>query len=272
MGGGIGLKLFDRYDVCARILPGILAIFPVLVAVLLHFSWIRPSSFAQVALMALVVAAMLWAVGAWTRGYGRRAQQRLVEKWGGQQTELSLRHSDPRIDVATKERYHTALHALAPDMTLPTAEEEARDPSAALLTYRSAVRRLIENRRDARDHLVLAENISYGFWRNLYGLRLPGLFLALASATWQILPEAMAAVGGAALFSPAMTPALASAAGMIGWGVGLWIIADERRVRDAASAYAERLLGTLDRTSKGSGSSAGKSARKNPPKNARPPS
>jgi hypothetical protein len=272
MGGGIGLKLFDRYDIFARILPGILVIFPVLVAVLLHFPWMMPSSFARATLMAAVVAAVLWAVGAWARGYGRRTQQRLVEKWGGQQTDLMLRHGDPRIEVATKERYHIALRALVPDRALPTAEEEARDPAAALLAYRSAVRRLLENRRDARDHLVLAENISYGFWRNLHGLRLPGLFMALASATWQTLPDVLAAVGGAAFFSPSMTPALASAVGMIGWGVGLWIIADERRVRDAAAAYAERLLGTLDRTSEGSSSSAGKTARKTPPKNARPSS
>lgn len=258
MGGGIGLKLFDRYDVCARILPGILAIFPVLVAVLLHFPWMMPSSFGRAALMAAVVAAVLWAIGAWARGYGRRTQKRLVEKWGGQQTELLLRHSDPRIEAATKARYHTALRALVPDGVLPTAEEEARAPSAALLAYRSAVRRLIENRRDTRDHLVLAENISYGFWRNLHALRVPGLVLAFASAAWQLLPDAMAVIGGAEFVPASMTSASIGAIGMTGWGICLWIIADESRVRDAASGYAERLLGTLDRTREGSGLPAAK--------------
>ncbi|TCZ54579.1 hypothetical protein [Roseicella aquatilis] len=255
-------KLFDRYDLCARIAPGVMAVLPVAVALAMHVPISLPGSAGHLALYTAAGAGLAWVLGAWARGRGRRAQERLVAKWGGMPTELLLRHGDPRIEAATKARYHAALQSMAPDRRMPTAEEEAADPAAALQVYRSAVRRLIESRRQASDILVLAENASYGFWRNLHGSRLPALILAGGAAIAVVAPDAVA------LFRDGLQPAamplrsVLLAAVLLVWGALPWVMAGERRVYDAALCYAERLLGTLDRQATGEQTKR----RRNPPR------
>jgi hypothetical protein len=249
-------KVFDRYDLCARIAPGVMAVLPVAVAVVMHVPISLPGSGGHLALYAALAAGLAWVLGTWARGRGRRAQERLVAKWGGMPTELLLRYGDPRIEAATKARYHAALQSMAPDHRMPTAAEEAADPAAALQVYRSAVRRLIESRREATDNLVLMENASYGFWRNLHGCRLPTLILAGTAAIAVVAPDALT------LFQDGLQPmamplhSVLLPTVLLAWGALPWIIAGEHRVHDAALCYAERLLGTLEREA------AGKQARR----------
>ena len=244
-------KLFDRYDLCARIAPGVMAVLPVMGALAVHVPISLPGSASHLALYVAAAAGLAWVLGAWARGRGRRAQERLVAKWGGMPTELLLRHGDPRIEAVTKARYHAALQSMAPGNLMPTAEEEAADPAAALQVYRSAVRRLIESRRQASDSLVLAENANYGFWRNLHGSRLPALMLGVGAALAVVAPDAVA------FFQNGLQPAAIQLRSLLlGWavlalGAMPWIMASERRVYDAAVCYAERLLGTLDRQGTG---------------------
>ncbi len=241
-------KLFDRYDLCARITPGVMVVLPAVVALAVHVPILPPMSVSHIALYG-AAAGFAWVLGTWVRGRGLHAQERLVAKWGGMPTELLLRHGDPRIDAATKARYHAALQAMTPHRRMPTAEEEAADPAAALQTYRSAVRRLIENRREAADNLVLAENASYGFWRNLHGCRLPALIVAVGSAIAVAGPDAIVMFQTGPQFTvPLHRSVLAMA--LVAWGALLWCVAGEQRVKDAAVCYAERLLGTLDRPEK----------------------
>jgi hypothetical protein len=240
-------KLFDRYDLCARIAPGVIAVLPIAVALAVHVPVSLPSSALHLALYAAAAAGLAWVVGGWTRIRGRHAQGKLVARWGGMPTELLLRHVDPRIEPATKARYHAALQSIAPGHPIPTAEEEEADPTAALQVYRSAVRRLIEFRREAADSLVLAENASYGFWRNLHGIRLPALILAGAAAIAVVTPDAIALLRDGLHTAPIPLRPVLIAAALLGWCVVLWIIAGEQRVHDAGLWYAERLLGTLDR-------------------------
>lgn len=244
-------KLFDRYDLCARIAPGVMVVLPVAIALTMYVPISLPGSAGYLALYAAATAGLAWVLGAWVRGRGRRAQQRLVAKWGGMPTELLLRHGDPRIESATKARYHEALQAMAPNRPMPTADEETADPAAALQIYRSAVRRLIESRRGTIDNLVLAENASYGFWRNLHGCRLPALTLASAAAIAAVAPDALSLFRDElSLVAMPLHPVLLAAV-LLAWGAVPWIMARERRVYDAALYYAERLLATLDRQSAG---------------------
>ena len=243
-------KLFDRYDLCARIAPGVMAVLPVVVALAVHVPISLPGSAGHLALYTAAAAGLAWVLGAWARGRGRRAQERLVAKWGGMPTELLLRHGDPRIEAATKARYHAALQLLAPDHPIPTAAEEAADPAKVIQIYRSAVRRLIENRRGANDGLVMTENVTYGFWRNLHGCRLPALILAGAAAVVVVIPDTISLLrGGMPPLGMPPRPFLIAAA-LLTWGILFWVLASEQRVRDAALCYAERLLGTLDRQGK----------------------
>jgi hypothetical protein len=64
------------------------------------------------------------------------------------------------------------------DQPAPSIAEEAADPQAADAYYTRGVTWLRENTRNTKKFDVLFnENVSYGFRRNLLGLKLPGFIL-----------------------------------------------------------------------------------------------
>lgn len=153
-------KLFDRYDLLARIVPGLLTVLIPSAAVLIADPTFRPSGPLQWISSSIVTVAVLWLLANWARSRGRWAQERLKKKWGALPTEIILRHRDHTIEAPTKQRYHAALRTIAPDVIFPDREAEAADPAAADDAYRSGIRRLIENRRGPQYALILGDNIA----------------------------------------------------------------------------------------------------------------
>jgi hypothetical protein len=95
-----------------------------------------------------------------------------------------LRHCDPRIDDHTKTRYRAFLKGQLPQLALPTAEEERADPGGADRTYESVTAWLLTQTRDTKTFSIhFRENISYGFRRNLWGLKPLGVTIALLAAS-----------------------------------------------------------------------------------------
>ena len=120
----------------------------------------------------------------------------------------------------------------------PSAEDEAADPGKADDIYQAAVRLLINKTRDTKKYpLVFKENITYGFCRNLLGLRWIGFSFALVGT----LVCALAGLMPTASKSPAFmawTLALTCMAFLL-----FWIFAVKPGlVRVPAVAYTERLL------------------------------
>jgi hypothetical protein len=94
-------------------------------------------------------------------------------------TTILLRHRDSTISMATKKTYHAFLKK-ASKRSMPSCESEQADPEGADDCYRGAVEWLLEaTRSEKRFPLVRSENISYGFRRNLLGLKLPAVLLIL---------------------------------------------------------------------------------------------
>ena len=63
---------------------------------------------------------------------------------------------------------------------MPTADDEVNDPDAADRIYASAVSLLLEKTRDKKAFpLVYKELVSYGFRRNLWGLKAGGILFAI---------------------------------------------------------------------------------------------
>ena len=113
------------------------------------------------------------------RDLGYKKQPALWRSWGGAPSMQMLRHRSPALDRVTRLRYHSKL-ATRLGITLPTTEEEELDPDAADGVYDSCVKHLLEHTRDEkRFPLVLQENISYGFRRNLWGMKSAGILLSL---------------------------------------------------------------------------------------------
>jgi hypothetical protein len=197
----------------------------------------------------VVTIGVLYLFAVLARSRGRAVQHRLRQQWGGFPSEIVLRFRDGTIEMPTKRAYHAALQDLAPDFQLPDASAEAQDPEAADDIYRAVIRRLIDLRRGPKYPLILNDNIAYGFWRNLLGMK--GVALALvgcASAAIVATRIAQATPSNAPLWAAARdTPAtqVAAIALVILWAAFLLIIVRPPRVWDAGVAYAERLLASL---------------------------
>jgi hypothetical protein len=93
-----------------------------------------------------------------------------------------LRHRDISIDAPTKARYHRALGNSVPGLKMPTPADELAHPETADAVYRSVTRRLAEARRGPNFPMISYENASYGFRRNMLGLKPIAIVLAFLVA------------------------------------------------------------------------------------------
>lgn len=233
-----GLVL-DRYDRRARLAPALIVALPVGLAIVTWF----PSGFRGLATAV--------SIGAWCgvtllaanmgRDMGKQREPRLFARWGGKPTTRLLRHRDAPNHTLL-ERQHELLSALVPEPPGPSREEERADPARADEVYELWTAVLRERTRDTTKFpLLFAENCSYGFRRNLWGMKPLGITTAL--------------IGGAAgvakvwLTGPSdsTAPLAATCAGactllLLGW---LFWFRDSW-VRIPAEAYAERLLAALE--------------------------
>ncbi|RJQ34092.1 hypothetical protein C4568_03040 [Candidatus Parcubacteria bacterium] len=113
------------------------------------------------------------------RDLGKKKEPELYESWGGMPTDFTLSYQSA-LDRPTVERYKNKLRGLLPDIVFPTAEQEAKDPKAARDIYRSCTNFMREKTRDITKYaLLFKENVSYGFRRNLWGMKPAGIVLAL---------------------------------------------------------------------------------------------
>jgi hypothetical protein len=241
-------NILDTYDRRARLYPALLVIAPVAVLVACISGAYR--SLASTSVTVLVACGAAYLLARVARDAGKRIEIRLFRTWGGAPTTQLLRHRDPHIDQHTKSRYHAVLSS-ALGKALPTAAEEAADPTAADDLYRAATQWLIGQTRDQKRYsLLFKENIAYGFHRNMLGLRPAGLLVSVGSIAITAAsarsfsihppylgPEALGSI------SPAIVVALVGSIGML----CIWaFFASQSAVKMSAYAYAARLLECCD--------------------------
>ena len=229
----------DPYTWKARIAPVLIALLPVGLAVYVWFP--GPSMAARLAVPAGISALLLLLLSELGRDMGKRAEPKLWEDWGGAPTTQRLRFTAPGVNVMLVGRHHRLLSELIPDHALPTASEEAADPEAADQAYEVATRWLRDNTRNTSEfELVFKENTSYGFRRNLYGLKPLALPVAVVGA-------ALCVVGGQPLtgdievdWAMATSGNLALTILWLAWFRPSW-------VRIPAEACADRLFEACER-------------------------
>ena len=234
--------LFDGYSRQARLQPALLALFPLFVTIAV---WVPALYDFAAGLLGLATAcgAVVY-LAHLARGLGRKAESRLYAAWGGKPTTLWMTHGDPNLDPQTKARYHTFLSDHIAGWSAPTVDEEATDPRTAEAAYDSAVRWLRESTRDRKRYsLVFKENVSYGFRRNLYGLKPIGLTLALLCVAGNLgaLYHTVFVAGG-----PVPPPGIASLALTLVAVAGWLLVVRQSWVRDGADGYARALLAICD--------------------------
>lgn len=160
----------DPYTFRARIQPALAAILPL---GFLMFALLPDTPVFVTAFFGILGTAGGTALGShWSRDPGRKKQQdQLWARWGGPPATRLLRHrqtpSDEPNDPELREQVEMWY-----GRPLPTQEEEDANPQQADERYDQAVKALIQATYDTgRFPLVFAENINYGFRRNLWGLR-----------------------------------------------------------------------------------------------------
>lgn len=170
----VGKVVPDRYACNARLYPSLLVIAPAVIAVVaiakLELSWLHSLW------IGIGAAGGLYWLSQLARDPGKALEPALWQAWGGAPSIAILRHLDSRIDPITKTRYHERLVELVLNTSAPTPELESTDPAAADSCYAAWSTYLRTSTRDQkRFHLVFDELVSYGYRRNLLGLRRYGL-------------------------------------------------------------------------------------------------
>lgn len=230
-------QLFDVYGRNARLKPSLLALFPLIVTIAIWFPDLY--TLAKGLLSVAIACGVIFMLADYARSQGRAIEQRFYRKWGGKPTTILFRHNDGTIDALTKERYASFLSQYIKGWTRPTPEEEAHNPAAADQLYESATRWLLEYTRDKKMYaLLFDENITYGFRRNIYGLKPFGLIISVLSLL----------INAAAIYvDPSFKPTHVCSTVISFAAVTAWLlIVSEIWVRDAANAYAVRLLAACE--------------------------
>jgi hypothetical protein len=163
------LKIFDAYSLRARLFPAIIAAAPALAALALLISWKTFELSNAIATLAIIV--LLFAIADFARARGRVIEPKLYEQQGGKPSIVMFRRNDSTIDDALKERYRQFL-ACKLGVSAPTAMQELANPAAADAFYEQCGVWLRQHTRDTKKfHLLFGENVTYGFRRNLLGVR-----------------------------------------------------------------------------------------------------
>lgn len=227
---------FDSYSLKARLMPVLLVVFPAGLSIVAWFSGELSGWGTLIGLFApFGLTPFLAQAG---RDLGKRKEKLLFQMWGGKPTTRLLRHSDNTLNALTKARYHAKLQALLPDLTIPRAEQESADPERADDTYASCTNYLIERtRKGEENHLILAENINYGYRRNLWAMKPAGLTLAVIGVLCSSAKILYSAQAGELSIMP-FAAAAVSAALAVWWAIRI----NPSWVRIAGEEYARRLL------------------------------
>ncbi|WP_283183463.1 hypothetical protein [Pseudomonas svalbardensis] len=161
---------FDTYSLKARVFPALIAGLPTLTLLFIIVPWDHLDLSHVIAVA--MGAVLLFAFADMARHRGKKVQ----EKLGTGETPDQWHRDNPDVPEGSKDRYREFVAAQL-NQSAPTVEDEKLRPQHANDFYRSANAWL---REESRDHstfnLLFSENITYGFRRNLLGLKTTALF------------------------------------------------------------------------------------------------
>jgi hypothetical protein len=243
-------KSFDNYSRIARVYPGVVFLAPLLWYVAL-FAPELDLNWSSRALFAVGVMCALYVLASFVRWRGKIAETKLLRTWGAWVTTMMLRHRDTTIDAHSKARYHNALSAMC-SFEMPSKEEEDVDPMGADEKYRSATKFLTEQRRDPKYKILHYENASYGFRRNLYGLRGHAIAFGLVLILITVCVWCLLSISGLNDIGNMLADVKASPKWIIAIILDLFyiiffgVIPNTNFVFQAAREYGEALFKTID--------------------------
>jgi hypothetical protein len=248
------LKVFDAYSLRARLFPAIIAAAPALAALALLISW---NSFELSNVIATVaVLVLLFAIADFARSRGRAIEPKLYAEQGGMPSITMFRRNDSMIDDGIKERYRAFL-AIKLGVAAPDADVERTDQANADSFYEQCGIWLRQNTRDTKKFpLLFNENVTYGFRRNLFGVKWLALALNLVVVAICLLLLCRDNWGWETEFGKRTIVVLVIAAIHVTY---ILFAVRKTAVLDAARVYARELLLSCEAFLNATASSKGKS-------------
>lgn len=222
------LEIFDAYNIRARFSVSIILLSPIILALFLCFD--KVFSTVSSAVFVLILLAFANYLPILQRAIG--SKQKLLTDYAAE----FLSPTDSTFDPVTKVRYYKKLATLDPSFASLT---DCDNPSQNSL-LNSAISFLREKTRGNR--LVLEENITYGFCKNLQAAKYFGIAICVLTG------------GGLFVYSK-ITNAPISATPLRVWftlaviGIILlfWFVGVRKNLREAAAKrYAKALIMAID--------------------------
>jgi hypothetical protein len=178
-------KFLDPYDLKARIVPGLILVFPILIDALYAAPILN--SWPIFTATGVCGFALVYALGQLASALGERIQSRLWESWGGPPSTRFMRHRDSFFTENLKRLIYKQIPQTL-SMPLMTEDEEARDSQQADKEINGAFLRVKDYLRenDSRG-LWFTHNVEYGFCRNLLGLRVLWIIVSLAAIAFAVV-------------------------------------------------------------------------------------
>lgn len=171
-------NLGDAYEIQARVFPAMLAVLPVAVLVaqigMAKKNWIAMIGWG--AGLEVVLSVLVSKVG---HALGARLQGRLEKRWGGLPTHAWLRTGDPTHSEQQRKAWWRALLVLTGlDIEKAAAENDPVEADRVIADAVMAARNKIKGNKKAA--LVQTYNITFGFARNLAGMKWLTLLICVA--------------------------------------------------------------------------------------------
>lgn len=228
----------DDYERRARLAPGLLALLPVSVALAVLGLSKAPVVVSVLTVLSLAGGPIVLAE--LVRQQGRKVQETLWVSWGGSPTLQKLRLRQQGQNSLQRETWRNAVSSVT-GISLASARSENGNPAKADEAIEVAIGQIRNLTRDGEKFpLVRAENRSYGFHRNVYGIRWTSRVIALVVVLgvlgymlWLANVEHQAAL--------TLVNVLALAATVVCLVVS-WALPSPVRVKNTADRYAYELL------------------------------
>lgn len=230
------LTAIDDYSRNARLKPALLVVLP---ASVLITAWgLNVSMVLGVLAGPLTAAGFTFLLAQVGRDFGKKKEPYLFRLWSGKPSTVKLRHRDASINPHTRARYHRVAEKII-GRKFPTPAEEDADPRGADQLYEAVGDSLKERTRDQKRYpQIFNELVSYGFRRNLWGMKPIGLTITLVALVSQTL--LLTDQAGTHEKLSALTSVLLAVDVVM---LLLWVVViTPTWVKIPADAYAERLL------------------------------
>ena len=240
-------SIFDKYDLKARLLPGLLSLSPIIISLIfiLHPLISQFEAMPSSAVILAVLCGVLVLFNCVLRDRGKAIETQLFSSWGGKPSVAMLRHRDHRLNLYAKTRYRAFIEQTVPNLGLATPEEEREDPCGADEGYEAATLWLLAQTGDQEQFgLLFQENINYGFRRGMLAVKLWALAADAATIIAVMFAEFWAE-GSVHFLAVDAWSWVAISFTILHMIIFLFLI-NASWVRSSAETYARRLLAACD--------------------------